>query len=405
MATFKICVKNLRVDKTYNVKIRVTHNRKSIYISTPYYINHIDLTKGGKIKRPDVISVCENIIREYQNKILQFKHLDTLVVSDLVELLTKREVTEPLDFFTFGDEFITSLKTNGRENTAKTYVVALNSFRRFVGRRNLDVREIDKSVVRKYLTYLAETKKGERNSRCFFYVSKLSALHCRMVERYNDIELDVILIKSNPFLRVELPERTVTANKALTIAEVRKIIGLRDQINDKMTLAIEVFILSFCLCGMNLCDLYACTDFKKGRIIYQRSKTKRRRKDNAEISILVESEIDELVEKYRDLSGQRVFNFYQTRTFFGLSQMLSRQMLKIRELLTLDANFSFYSARHSWATIARNDARVNKYDVHQALNHADRDMAITDIYIKKDWSEIDIANRKVLDLVFEKEDE
>ena len=59
----------------------------------------------------------------------------------------------------------------------------------------------------------------------------------------------------------------------------------------------------------------------------------------------------------------------------------------------------FYAARHSWATIARNDADVDKYTVHSALNHVDEEMKATDIYIKKSWDPIDRANRKVLDLV------
>jgi len=34
-----------------------------------------------------------------------------------------------------------------------------------------------------------------------------------------------------------------------------------------------------------------------------------------------------------------------------------------------------------------------------SLNHVEKDMAITDIYIKPDWSKIDNAVRKVLDLL------
>ena len=36
---------------------------------------------------------------------------------------------------------------------------------------------------------------------------------------------------------------------------------------------------------------------------------------------------------------------------------------------------------------------------NEALNHVDKTTAITDVYIKKDWSVIDRANRKVLDFV------
>ena len=58
-----------------------------------------------------------------------------------------------------------------------------------------------------------------------------------------------------------------------------------------------------------------------------------------------------------------------------------------------------YIARHSWATIALNDAGVDKYTVHTSLNHVDDSMRVTDIYIKKSWDPIDQANRKVINLV------
>lgn len=61
--------------------------------------------------------------------------------------------------------------------------------------------------------------------------------------------------------------------------------------------------------------------------------------------------------------------------------------------------FIFYISRHTWATIASNEAGVDKYTVHTALNHVDENMRVTDIYIAKSWDSIDAANRKVLDYV------
>jgi integrase len=63
---------------------------------------------------------------------------------------------------------------------------------------------------------------------------------------------------------------------------------------------------------------------------------------------------------------------------------------------------TFYSARHSFATIATNDAGIDKYKVHQMLNHVIPEMKITDRYVRKSWKSFDIANRKLLDYVFEK---
>lgn len=62
-------------------------------------------------------------------------------------------------------------------------------------------------------------------------------------------------------------------------------------------------------------------------------------------------------------------------------------------------DLTLYAARHSWATIARNECGISMDDVAMCLNHKSGH-DVTDTYIKKDWSRIDRANRKVLDYVF-----
>lgn len=130
-----------------------------------------------------------------------------------------------------------------------------------------------------------------------------------------------------------------------------------------------------------------------------RTKTRNRRADNAEISIRIEPEIQALAAKYKDPTGKKVFNFYKMYgSMTTFSTALNRGLKKIGNLLGVD-DLEFYAARHSWATIAINDVGVDKYTVHSALNHVDEAMRVTDIYIKKDWSHIDRANRQVLDFL------
>lgn len=65
----------------------------------------------------------------------------------------------------------------------------------------------------------------------------------------------------------------------------------------------------------------------------------------------------------------------------------------------LPEHITFYSARHSWATIARSSRlNIDKYTVHEGLNHVDDAMKITDIYIDRDYTNIWNANAKVLGL-------
>ena len=106
-----------------------------------------------------------------------------------------------------------------------------------------------------------------------------------------------------------------------------------------------------------------------------------------------------MFEKYRDPTGQRVFKFYKLYSSMDtFCAALNNGLKRIGAILEIE-DLEFYAGRHSWATIALNDASVDKYTVHSALNHVDEGMRVTDIYIRKSYDPIDAANRKVLDLL------
>ena len=58
--------------------------------------------------------------------------------------------------------------------------------------------------------------------------------------------------------------------------------------------------------------------------------------------------------------------------------------------------FTFYAARHTWATLARS-AGVEKATVDEALAHIG-DYRIADIYAERNWSLAWAANDKVMAL-------
>ena len=77
---------------------------------------------------------------------------------------------------------------------------------------------------------------------------------------------------------------------------------------------------------------------------------------------------------------------------------VNKGLKKIGEELGLE-DLEFYSARHSWATIALNKVKIDLSTVHLALNHVDPGMEVTKIYWEDDWSMTNGANRKVLDYI------
>ncbi|MDR1674947.1 MAG: hypothetical protein LBR86_00520 [Tannerella sp.] len=224
--------------------------------------------------------------------------------------------------------------------------------------------------------------------------------------KYNRESEGMICIPQSPFTEFGIPKLPPVRKRALAVKTVQAIAALPYMPDvswgeNRYNLAKDMFLLSFALVGMNSVDLYNCDCIEDGRITYRRTKVTGRRADGAEISIRIEPEILPLVEKYRDPAGERVFKFhrmYATPNTFNCA--INRGLKKIGAENGVNVeDLEFYAARHSWATIAVNVAGINKYAVHEALNHVSGEMKVTDIYIKKDYSLIDEANRKVLDCV------
>lgn len=158
--------------------------------------------------------------------------------------------------------------------------------------------------------------------------------------------------------------------------------------------------MSFCLIGMNSADLHTATILENDTIIYNRQKTSERRSDNALMKVKIQGSVTSLVDKYKDHTGERVFDFHRKySTPSSFNRAINKGLKEIGDALGIE-DLEFYSARHSWATIAINKVGIDKYTVHSALNHLDESMKVTDIYIERDFSSENSANAKVLIYVF-----
>lgn len=220
------------------------------------------------------------------------------------------------------------------------------------------------------------------------------------MKKYNDDDSDEQIIKRNPFKKLEIKIKKHTAKRNVSIKDIRSILHMSDQDFMSTNFARDVFMLSFLLVGMNPIDLYNVDEYRDGRISYKRHKTANRREDEAFISIKVEPEVVPLVEKYLDVTGEKVFNFhrrYSTSDIF--SSNLNKGLKRVQEYCGIDKNLTMYVARHSWATIARNDLRSPVDDIAQCLNHIGNEHKTTWIYIEKDFSLIDRLNRRMIDLL------
>lgn len=143
MATFKATIfkDRQREDKTWNVFIRFTHERKVRYIATTMYLTKKDMTASFKIKNQQIIDKCDELIKSYREKIsLLNLELNNIPIDDIVEYLkTNKENNSGIDFTAFARKWI---EQHPALKGAKNYNAAINALCLFFGREHILCSEI-----------------------------------------------------------------------------------------------------------------------------------------------------------------------------------------------------------------------------------------------------------------------
>lgn len=422
MLTIKAEIKRseLKVDGTYNVKIRFTLDRKVKRLSTNLFVTQQDLTKSLKFKEYTSIKrEIDRLVLYYREQCLKLQ-LDQnhYSLDEIIEFLNgEQEKQQTIDFIKFSREWIASTTIKGAPN----YTTAINALVRFVGKEELDINLITLDFLEQFKAFLigerdARTKKlmqqGKRvtsNRTLSLYLVSIKKLFNEAKRKFNKKDKNLILIPNSPFEDFKIPKQEATRKRAIPADIIKKVWKLPYKDMKKgykstcrYNLAKDCFILSFCLIGINSADLYNATKMRGNTIIYNRTKTKARRLDGAKMMVDIPKIVQPLIDKYKDSTGKRLFNFYQ---YYGdektFNKAINSGLKEIGSILEVD-DLEYYAARHSWATIALNKVGIDKYIVHAALNHIDDSMKVTDIYIERDFVNENKANAKVVKYVFGK---
>ena len=408
------------MDGTYNVKVRFIKDKKVKRVSTDLFATDSDLTSDLKLKEESIVKQeADRLVLHYRTMVNSL-HFDSenCDVSEIVNrLLCKEEAEKPIDFIAFSKKWISETTIKGKDN----YTTALNSFIRFLGKEELEIKKITVDLLEQYRDYIINVRnervkalqaEGKRvpSNRCLsLYLMSLRHLYGEAQRFYNKPDKGLMRIPRTPFEYFKIRKQEATRKRAVTPQQIKTIWSLPYQNIHKGVkhtcrpdLAKDCFILSFCLMGINSADLYNATLLRDNRLVYCRTKTKERRLDKAKMEVVVPDMVLPIIEKYRDTTGQRLFRFYKDyRDHKAFNKAINKGLKGIRDQLNID-ELEVYAARHSWATIALNKCGIDKYTVHAALNHVDESMRVTDIYIERDFVNENKANAKVIKYVFGK---
>ena len=398
-------------DGTNFYRVCITHNRRRHYIKTSICIEPEDCTRSGKVKNAAKIDLIDDLVRRMRlaaAAIDEFE-LRRMTLEEVVAEIESRMV-EPdkfrLDFIEFGRQ-LAGKKSPG---TAAVYHTSLNALVRFFKGRSPDIGEITVRNLRRFEDYIRSEKVVKVNWRTgeskainktkgarapSQYLAAIRHIYKAARIEYNDPDKGKFLIPVDPFEYYSVPRIPAARHRDIPVETIQLMIDTRSELEGRVRMAVDAFLISFGLMGLNAVDLYRCAKPKNGILHYCRTKTATRRDDSAEMHVRVEECIGLIMKDYR--GADRCFNYSRRYSNEGTFTTALNQGLDIWCARYRQQRFTFYSARHSWATIGRGKrCNIDKGLITAGLCHVSDSKNADDVYIRQDWESLWDANAKIL---------
>ncbi len=391
MAKFKITIRpsEKHADGTVNIKILITHNRKSRYISTDYDVlpEYFDIKTGtvkpgGKYDQDDADHINNKLqikLGVLTDKVMKQRDVRFMDLSILLTIL--RDTQREYDLFSIFNARMDKFKKIGNINYHDTILRTKRAVEDFCGTSLLPFDTISPTWLSNFEYHLRS--KGLKPNTI--------GIHMRDIRTaYNQaITMGLIDYSSYPFRKYKIPKEK-TRHRTLSPEEIATI--AKQEIKKPLTAwARDMFMLSFYLIGINLKDMMFIEKVEDGRIYYIRSKGKK------SYSIKVHPEAQEIINRY---PGKKYLLDTMDR-YKDYREAVKRVNYKIRDVAEsckINKHITTYWCRHSWATIAMSkEIGASRDDIRYALGHATN--TVSDIYIEIDQEVVDNVNRKVIDLI------
>ena len=288
------------------------------------------------------------------------------------------------DFLTWYEAFGETRRT---ANTRDSYAYGLTILKDYCDARrlrSLSLGDIDYARLSDLANWMMGTGRFKDATRhmieCYIRAAYKEALKRRMVSRENDPYYDYSIkpvpLKKIEYLTAEQMKRLMTANLP----------------TKGMQWARDLAVMSFCLCGANLMDIYEMLAPKKGVVAFVRHKVEGHYQ--CETEIRVEPELRALIDRYK--GDGYMLRFKETYpNYASFKCKIGHRMQELSKELGFVVNMA--KVRRTWATTAGR-LRIEELVIDKSMGHVVRTINASH-YEDYDWSRTAEANRKVIDYV------
>jgi len=367
-----------KLNKTYPVKIRITHQRKQVYYPTRFDLSVDDFHKLFTTKPRE----------EYKRILLELTTIENKakgIIDELKDHFTwnafeakfLKKQSDWNSIFSACQDYIDKLRGEDRIGTAVSYECSLNSFKTFTGKEEgLSFEDVTVDFLNKYERWML--KEGNSLTTVGIYLRNIRRI-------FNLAVKDGIVSKDfYPFGkdRYEIPTGK-NIKKALDLTAVGKIYNY-ECLGEAESHARDFWLFSYFGNGLNIKDI-ALLKFKNLQgdfIVFERAKTMRSKRSNPiKITIPITDDIRQIISKWGNASGLPEDYLFPILTP-GLTATRQRELIqqftktvnkytkRIAANLEVGKEVTTYTARHSYATVLKRSGVSTEF-ISESLGHSD----------------------------------
>ena len=291
-------------------------------------------------------------------------------------------------FFEYFSHQIKITRSTSSPKTYENYLQVYNKFYRFMGEEDFPISDLNADLMRSYYTRMREQDLSQNTIS--FHMSILRAIYRRAVK-------SCLVADCHPFTKT-LTGKVPTMKRALSAEEIKSVATIHLE-NKNHQMARDIFMFSYYCRGMSFVDMaYMKTDDLNDNVLrYNRKKT------HQPLTVAWEKQMQEIIDRYPSATGKYLLPIItdpdgdERSQYRSMQEKLNKYLKEVGKMAGVKQKLTMYCARHSWATIAR-DNDVSQAVISTSLGHArQQTTAVYLATLKADV--IDEANRKLINIV------
>ncbi|WP_195405881.1 tyrosine-type recombinase/integrase [Bacteroides congonensis] len=324
----------------HRIRIAVAHHSQTRYISTQFTLDSTSQIKNGRVVRHENaanMNAClRKLINEYEEIVTSISYLPAISCTELIRIINYEQKKKGITFQSVAREYMNFMKGEEREKSYKLYMIASDRFIKYM-KGDFPLIQLTPLHIQEFAKVLREENLSDTTIRIYLTLIKVILNYAG--------KMNYVTYSIHPFILFKMPASNVR-ELDLSIDELKRIRDVH-LLKSSLSIARDIFMLTYYLGGINLRDLLTYNFKDKDYMRYIRHKTRNSKKGENEIVFTLQPEAKVIIDKYLTKEGYLKFGKYSS--YKQIYSLIFRHIGKVSILSGIKKKVTYYSARKTFA--------------------------------------------------------